>query len=97
MTPEDFRKRLQAMEPEEKRQFLQKAGIGGHDDDACVRMFVEGGSWERIFCHTLGEETESDKVDKATIDALWYAKWAFAVAIIALIVSVIFSMISMFQ
>jgi hypothetical protein len=89
MTPEDFRKRLQAMDPEDKVRFLHKAGIGGYDDDACVRMFVEGGSWERIFCQTLGEATESDKVGKATIAALWYAKWAFIVAIIALILSAI--------
>ena len=31
------------MGPEHKVRFLHKAGIGGYDDDAFVRMFVEEG------------------------------------------------------
>jgi len=88
MNASEFRERLSAMTTEGKESFKKKAGAG-YDDDTCIRMFIEGGPWERKFCDALGAETASDKAARANIASAWNSRMALLVAIVSLLVSLL--------
>jgi len=69
MTPDEYRKALEKLSPEEFKAFNEDFGGGQKTIEERVTEFVENPQYERRICQLLGLKTEEEKLIEASIES----------------------------